>query len=233
MNSNPQSIIYLYSKFSNNCKYFSQLLSQHKLDFIFPVCIDNKLIRNKLLKHTNSIKEVPVIFIIYENGSIEKFEGHLSLEWINQIIQNINHQPINNNPKITQNENNITSLGGASRMDDTIEKFDINKPEKRNNFEHNNKNFPRPKLPETNTNISENNIRKKSATGKPSETESKNILLQAQKMAKMREDYDIPMHKRVPNNGVGITTPNPEGKNISNLDDLDGEDELFDDTEFS
>ncbi len=222
MNSNPQSIIYLYSKFSNNCTYFSQLLSQHKLDFIFHVCIDNKLIRNKLLKH--SIKQVPVIFLIFENGSIEKFEGPLSLEWINQIIQNINHQPINNN------NSNITPNDHGNN---TIEKFDLNTPEKRNNFEHNNKNFPRPKLPETNSNISDNNIRNKSATGKPSEIESKNILLQAQKMAKMREDYDIPMHKRVPNNGVGITTPNPDGKNISNLDDLDGEDELFDDTEFS
>lgn len=83
----PQSIIYLYSKYSAYCTSFTELITNSGIDYIIPVCIDNKDIRIKILSNnTLAINLVPCILFVYPNGSIEKYEGESCFLWINDLI---------------------------------------------------------------------------------------------------------------------------------------------------
>ena len=70
----PHTILCLYSKFSNTSKNFLDLVNNNSIDYITPVCIDNKEIRNKIISSSYQIQYVPCLLFIYASGSIEKYE---------------------------------------------------------------------------------------------------------------------------------------------------------------
>lgn len=86
---------FLFSKYSNNCKAFIEMLSkipnEYKVNLkMTDVCIDNEKIRKNILNSKKiDIKMVPCILIVYNNGAIEKFEGSDAFNWLNEIIGNI------------------------------------------------------------------------------------------------------------------------------------------------
>jgi len=82
----PHTILCLYSKFSNTSKNFLDLVNNNSIDYITPVCIDNKEIRDKIISSSYQIQYVPCLLFIYASGSIEKYEGDLAFKWLNEII---------------------------------------------------------------------------------------------------------------------------------------------------
>jgi hypothetical protein len=82
----PHTILCLYSKFSNSSKNFLDLVNSNGIDYITPVCVDNKEIRNKIISSSYQIQYVPCLLFIYASGSIEKYEGDLAFKWLNEII---------------------------------------------------------------------------------------------------------------------------------------------------
>lgn len=88
----PQNIIFLYSKYSTGCTKLLADISKYSLKFITPLCIDNKLIRNRIKKSMYQIKQVPCVLITYPQGNIEKFEGEQSIKWFDEIVKNVQKQ---------------------------------------------------------------------------------------------------------------------------------------------
>jgi thioredoxin-like negative regulator of GroEL len=86
---------FLFSKYSNNCKAFAEILSKIPNEYrnnlkLTDICIDNENIRKNILTSKKiDIKMVPCILMVYNNGAIEKFEGIDAFNWINEIIGNL------------------------------------------------------------------------------------------------------------------------------------------------
>ena len=60
-----------------------------------PVCIDNELIRKQILKPNKiEILTVPCILIVYNTGSVEKYEGGSAFEWIEETVSKYMPQPL-------------------------------------------------------------------------------------------------------------------------------------------
>lgn len=85
----PQNVLFLYSKYSPNCNYIYDTIKKMSIDFITPLCIDNKTIRERVKRSMYNIKFVPCIMLIYQSGNIEKFEGEQALKWFNEVVVNI------------------------------------------------------------------------------------------------------------------------------------------------
>lgn len=86
----PHTILCLYSKFSANSKNFLDLINNNNIDYIIPVCVDNKEMRNKIISSSYQIQYVPCLLFIYGSGSVEKYEGEMAFRWLNEIITNMN-----------------------------------------------------------------------------------------------------------------------------------------------
>jgi hypothetical protein len=86
----PHTILCLYSKFSANSKNFLDLINNNNIDYIIPVCVDNKDMRNKIISSSYQIQYVPCLLFIYGSGSVEKYEGEMAFRWLNEIITNMN-----------------------------------------------------------------------------------------------------------------------------------------------
>lgn len=90
----PHSIVYLYSKFSNYCNNFSKLLSENGIEFVTPVCVDNKEVRNKILSSSSlQINIVPCLLFVYSTGHVEKYEGEGCFKWLNELVQSKQTSP--------------------------------------------------------------------------------------------------------------------------------------------
>jgi DNA polymerase III gamma/tau subunit len=89
---------FLYSKFSQNSKNFSQLLERIPNDFknnikFNSLCVDNENIRKTVLNSKQfDIKNVPCVLVTYNDGHVEKFEGSDAFKWADDIIVKINHK---------------------------------------------------------------------------------------------------------------------------------------------
>ena len=83
-------IIVLYSKYSQKCKEFISVYEKSPVQFIKPVCVDNKDVRLELLKSPRlNVKTVPCVLLCYPNNTYEKFEGPEICTWlIQQITEN-------------------------------------------------------------------------------------------------------------------------------------------------
>ena len=86
-----QLCVLLYSKYSNKSNQLLSAIGSCPIDLassigLTSVCIDNKDVRNKIMKSKNiSIITVPTILLIYHNGNIEKYEGKGSFDWIEEM----------------------------------------------------------------------------------------------------------------------------------------------------
>jgi len=113
----PHSIICLHSKYSANCKSFFDMAASVGINYIIPVCIDNKEIRDRVLSSQMNIQVVPCLLFVYGSGNIEKFEGDAAFNWVQEIInkrqyeeqqlkkqQEISIQTIRQKDKISEKE---------------------------------------------------------------------------------------------------------------------------------
>ena len=89
---------FLYSKFSQNSKNFTQLLERIPDDFknnikFNSLCVDNENIRKTVLNSKQfDIKNVPCVLVTYNDGRVEKFEGSDAFKWADDVIVKINHK---------------------------------------------------------------------------------------------------------------------------------------------
>ena len=89
---------FLYSKFSQNSKNFTQLLEHIPPDFkanikLNTLCIDNENVRKTVLSSKQfDIKNVPCVLVTYNDGRVEKFEGSDAFKWADDVIVKINHK---------------------------------------------------------------------------------------------------------------------------------------------
>jgi hypothetical protein len=82
--------VLFYSKFSNACKTFINLLNKvpELKQNINMICIDNKDVRDRIMKNNKlEVKQVPCILRIYQtNGYVELFEGEKSFQFLNAYL---------------------------------------------------------------------------------------------------------------------------------------------------
>ena len=112
MNSNPQNVICLYSKFSNSSKEFVESSGDLPINF---VCIDNKEVRNRVISDSKlKITFVPCILSVFSDGRLEKFEGVDAFKWLENIKSQTQtseqkEQPVNPTEKPTEKSTEQTS----------------------------------------------------------------------------------------------------------------------------
>ena len=91
-----QYSILLYSKFSNNSTQLINLIKSVDTNLIEQfrikmLCIDNKIIRNKILNSSNiQIKSVPCMLTLSNNGNIEQYDSNKLLTIFRGIVNKEN-----------------------------------------------------------------------------------------------------------------------------------------------
>lgn len=87
----PQHSIFLYSKYSENCKRFVGLVQSSGVDLgLQMLCVDNEKVRQRIQKSQNmDINQVPCILLIYPNGGVEKYEGSHAFRWVETILSRL------------------------------------------------------------------------------------------------------------------------------------------------
>ena len=89
--------VLFYSKFSNACKTFINLLDKvpELKQNINMICIDNKDVIDRIMKNDKlEVKQVPCILRIYQtNGYVELFEGEKSFQFLNAYLSQVQPQP--------------------------------------------------------------------------------------------------------------------------------------------
>ena len=81
------NVVLLYSKFSEACNTI--LEDAGDLDFIHKISIDNKKIRRQILNEEKlNINYVPCILVLYDNGTVEKYECEKAIEWVREVSEN-------------------------------------------------------------------------------------------------------------------------------------------------
>jgi hypothetical protein len=99
MNSTPENVICLYSKFSNSSQSFVKSSQDLPIQF---VCIDNKKVRTRVMSDPNlQITFVPCILSLFPDGRLEKYEGKDAFNWLDNIKQEMQSNT-QNNEKMTQ-----------------------------------------------------------------------------------------------------------------------------------
>jgi hypothetical protein len=81
----PHTIVYLFSKYSKACNSFTDLINSANIDYLSPVCVDNKEVRNRILNSKFNIQSLPCLLFIYSVGNIEKFEGDSCFRWAEEL----------------------------------------------------------------------------------------------------------------------------------------------------
>ena len=121
------SSILLYSKYSNHCKNFNELLDKSNLDIPFiPLCIDNKKIRQQIQSNTKIVvNSVPCIINLHNNGSVELYEADQAFLLLNDIIsqytQQDNNNIIDNDTQKSQPSQDEQARIVSSHKDDSLE----------------------------------------------------------------------------------------------------------------
>ena len=101
MNSNPQNVICLYSKFSEHSKKFVEMSNTLPINFI---CIDNKKVRQLIISDQKlQITFVPCILSVFSDGRLEKYEGPDAFEWLKKLKNDDHQQPVTQQP-VTQQQ---------------------------------------------------------------------------------------------------------------------------------
>ena len=93
--------IVLYSKYSNECKKFFNVMKGSPADFSFIkyLCIDNKKVRNRIIESKNiEITIVPTTLILNDDGTVEKFDGRNCFDWLMSVIEKLSPPPPSQQP---------------------------------------------------------------------------------------------------------------------------------------
>ena len=97
---NHQLCVLLYSKYSQMSNELVNMIQSSHVDLknsvgLSLVCVDNESIRKKIQSATSvQVDTVPTILILYDNGSVEKYEGITAFQWTNQTIKQLTPQPV-------------------------------------------------------------------------------------------------------------------------------------------
>ena len=84
--------VLLYSKYSPMSNKMLEALESCPVNLenvigLRPVCIDNKEVREQILKANKiEVSSVPCVLIVYRNGGVEKYEGGSCLQWIDNTV---------------------------------------------------------------------------------------------------------------------------------------------------
>ena len=95
----PQYSVFIYSKYSSNCKRLNDMIQESKINFsdrlgLQFLCVDNTNIRQRIMGCDNlDIDVVPCILIIFPNGGVEKYEGPHAFRWIETMITRFTPPP--------------------------------------------------------------------------------------------------------------------------------------------
>lgn len=90
---NPLYSVFIYSKYSANCKKLLDLITSSGVDFETTVRLtvlncDNKKARERITRNKNiEVTIVPCILVVYGGGSVEKYDGTYAFNWVENIIQ--------------------------------------------------------------------------------------------------------------------------------------------------
>lgn len=109
MNSLQTSIIFLYSKYSDACRYLYQYVKN--IEIIHKLCLDNSKIKEQILNSKINVTTVPCIALYYPTGTVELLEGQKAFEWVHVNIQPLSifqpQQQVETTPQISSIENQI------------------------------------------------------------------------------------------------------------------------------
>lgn len=189
---NPKQVIFLFSKYSSYCKrlfeYTKNKESLLELLNFRSVCIDNELIRNRVISDKEyEIKSVPALIIKY-TSNIEVFQGAMAFQYIENVYNNYELEIRAEKAKQQETQRLLE------------EKERIKKLEEESILNNNSKMRERtlePVLkPSPNENISEN-VQKVKTSVKQTDSEkpaSSNLALQ---MQREREEYDKSLNARL------------------------------------
>jgi hypothetical protein len=82
---NPESVVVLYSKYSQTCKPLLELYNQARPAGFTFACVDNRLFREKLLSCARlNVQSVPCVLFFYPDQSVEKLEGPTAPQWLTE-----------------------------------------------------------------------------------------------------------------------------------------------------
>jgi hypothetical protein len=88
----PQFAVILYSKYSTSSDKLLNYINSFenniiKLLSLQPLCIDNKKLREQIMKDKNiEIETVPCILVILPDGGVEKYDNSFAFNWIQENI---------------------------------------------------------------------------------------------------------------------------------------------------
>ena len=88
---NRQLCTLLYSKYSQSSKRLCDKIQNSQVNIpIRFVCIDHKDIRKRIQMASNiKITSVPTILVVYDSGTVEKYDGGKASEWVDQEISSL------------------------------------------------------------------------------------------------------------------------------------------------
>lgn len=95
----PQFSVFLYSKYSSNCKRLMDMMRQSGVDFdaqlkLQFLCIDNNQVRARIMSSESmDISVIPCILVIYANGGVEKYEAAHAFKWVEEMIRRLRPPP--------------------------------------------------------------------------------------------------------------------------------------------
>lgn len=95
---NSKYSILLYSKYSTQSKKILDLMTSSNINFTSTVnlrnlCIDSKVVRDRIKNSKINIKYVPCILTIYSNGFVEKYDGMNAFNWVEEVIKQLTPPP--------------------------------------------------------------------------------------------------------------------------------------------
>lgn len=123
----PKLFVLLYSKYSPNCQKLIGTIQENKIVIpgMHSVCIDNKKIRKRIMdEKTLNVTVVPCILSVFDNGTVEKYEGDSLYQFVGQFVppkperfeqHQMQQPPRFENKQEFQPENNLNNQETSSR----------------------------------------------------------------------------------------------------------------------
>lgn len=129
---NPEYSVLLYSKYSNNCKNLTTMITDNNVQIPLQyVCIDNKDVRKRIMDSTKiKIRFVPCILNVFKNGVVELYEGTQAFVLIKNIIQSLTPPKPMIPPENIINTEIKTDYISPSETSLKKSKKNVNKPQK-------------------------------------------------------------------------------------------------------
>lgn len=125
-------IVLLYSKYSTNCQRLIERIQSNRVQIpnLQTLCIDNKNIRKRIqAEKVIGISVVPCILSVFENGTVEKYEGDHSFQFVEQFIPKPEITPVfEQQPKqVVEEESNLMSERFIDSRQESKKKLNRNK----------------------------------------------------------------------------------------------------------